>query len=130
MDRCATDAIMSATGCSPGKRSLKILDHGKMAATFLDLESGRAVRVAAGPPPAEGESLDYATAPDERFLSLKEVRVSLRPEDLPGRPLRVATCAGCGERVLDGRDWVKDGRTLCRPCADGLCYYQAASRGD
>lgn len=38
MDRCATDAIMTATGCSPGKRSLKILDHGKMAATFVDLE--------------------------------------------------------------------------------------------
>jgi formylmethanofuran dehydrogenase subunit E len=130
MDRCAADAIMTATGCSPGKRSLKILDHGKMAATFVDLETGRAVRVAAGPPPPEGQELDYATAPDERFLTLADVRVELRPEDLPGKPVRVVTCAACGERVLDGREVQRGDRALCRPCAEGRAYYRpAASTG-
>ena len=43
IDRCATDAIQSVTGCSLGKRSMKWLDHGIMAATFVNLESGEAV---------------------------------------------------------------------------------------
>jgi formylmethanofuran dehydrogenase subunit E len=47
IDRCATDAVSLVTGCSLGKRSLKYLDYGKVAATFLDLNSERAVRVAA-----------------------------------------------------------------------------------
>src|SRR5438445_3463259 len=46
IDRCATDAIGVVTGCRLGKRALKFKDWGKMAATFVDLESGRAVRVA------------------------------------------------------------------------------------
>ena len=45
IDRCATDAIMALTGCRPGKRTMKIRDYGKMAATFINLETGRAVRV-------------------------------------------------------------------------------------
>src|SRR5437763_13797385 len=47
IDRCATDAIMVVTGCRLGKRALKFRDWGKLAATFIDVNSGRAVRVAA-----------------------------------------------------------------------------------
>src|SRR5689334_9313833 len=47
IDRCATDAIAVVTGCRLGKRALKFFDWGKMAATFVDLQSGKAVRVAA-----------------------------------------------------------------------------------
>src|SRR5208283_4673747 len=47
MDRCATDAVQSVTGCSLGHRTMKFLDYGKMAATFLNLKTGRAVRVIA-----------------------------------------------------------------------------------
>jgi len=47
IDRCATDAIQSVTGCSLGKRSLKFLDFGKMAATYVNLENNRAVRILA-----------------------------------------------------------------------------------
>src|SRR5690348_18469475 len=45
IDRCATDAIGVVTGCRLGKRALKFFDWGKLAATFVDLESGRAIRV-------------------------------------------------------------------------------------
>src|SRR5947208_12531224 len=45
IDRCATDAIPVVTGCRLGKRALKFRDFGKMAATFCDLASGRAVRI-------------------------------------------------------------------------------------
>jgi len=47
IDRCATDAIGLVTGCRLGKRTLKFRDWGKMAATFVDLASGRGVRVVA-----------------------------------------------------------------------------------
>src|SRR5260370_5887632 len=47
IDRCATDAIGVVTGCRLGKRALKFRDWGKMAATFVDLERNRSVRVAA-----------------------------------------------------------------------------------
>src|SRR6201988_3993418 len=47
IDRCATDAIGVVTGCRLGKRALKFRDWGKMAATFIDLETGKAIRVAA-----------------------------------------------------------------------------------
>src|SRR5437764_9934954 len=47
IDRCATDAIGVVTGCRLGKRALKFRDWGKMAATFIDLEKDKAVRVAA-----------------------------------------------------------------------------------
>src|ERR1700724_951261 len=47
IDRCATDAVAVVTGCRLGKRALKFRDWGKMAATFLDLSTGRAIRIAA-----------------------------------------------------------------------------------
>jgi formylmethanofuran dehydrogenase subunit E len=47
IDRCAPDAIQVLTGVSLGKRTLRHLDYGKMAATFVDGAGGRAVRVVA-----------------------------------------------------------------------------------
>src|SRR5512135_2075575 len=47
IDRCATDAIGVVTGCRLGKRALKFRDWGKVAATFVDVSSGRAFRIAA-----------------------------------------------------------------------------------
>ncbi len=43
--RCFADAIMTVTGCRVGKRSFKIFDHGKAAATFFNMTSGRSIRV-------------------------------------------------------------------------------------
>src|ERR1700712_1022436 len=47
IDRCATDAIGVVTGCRVGKRALKLRDWGKMAATFVDLQQNKAIRIAA-----------------------------------------------------------------------------------
>src|SRR5882762_9189145 len=47
IDRCATDAIGVVTGCRLGKRALKFRDWGKMAATFVDVSTGKAIRIAA-----------------------------------------------------------------------------------
>ena len=145
IDRCATDAILSVTGCRPGRRTLKILDYGKMAATFVNLKSGKAVRVNATAAsrqkaeklsaeliPTYGEENAFCEAllriPEEELLRIREVFVSLKPEDLPGLPLNVAACEECGESVLDMREVSLDGKTLCKPCALKGSYYQLRTR--
>lgn len=134
MDRCATDAIQAVTGCRPGKRTMKILDHGKVAATFINLKTGKAVRVSEknrdGKKVLTREDIEksphteeYAMMPLQDLFETREVHVDLKPEDLPGKPLRIVTCEICGERVMDMREERKDGRILCRPCAAGKNYY-------
>jgi formylmethanofuran dehydrogenase subunit E len=133
-DRCASDAILAVTGCHPGKRTMKILDHGKMAATFINLKTGKAVRVVAknkeGNKVLTREEIEkspyteaYAMMPAEDLFETMNVRVELKPEDMPGKPLRTVTCESCGERVMDMREERRDGRVLCRPCASGRTYY-------
>ncbi|MEI8355107.1 MAG: FmdE family protein [Deltaproteobacteria bacterium] len=129
IDRCATDAIMALTGCRPGKRTMKIRDFGKMAATFINLESGKSVRVVArtkkkSPGGDVGGIPDYSLMPEEELFSISEVQVPLRPEDLPGKPLRSVVCGCCGETVLDGREIEYQGDSLCRPCFEKNDYYQ------
>ncbi len=136
IDRCATDAIMTVTGCRIGRRNMKVVDNGKMAATFVDLQTGRAVRVvssaaARGRAAVMYPDLDesaaqmkaYRELDDAELFVVQDVEVSLPPEDLPGRPLGKAVCAVCGETVLDRREVRQGDRQLCRPCAAQKTYY-------
>jgi formylmethanofuran dehydrogenase subunit E len=143
IDRCAADAIASVTGCKLGKRTLKHVDYGKVAATLVDTQTGHAVRVVARDDAREramaycdsdceahdaqqGKQMSaYQKMSDDELLIIQHVTVNMPPEDLPGRPLRRVTCDKCGESVSDGREVVVDGRTLCRACA-GPSYYQLA----
>lgn len=132
-DRCAADAIQTVTGCKLGKRSLKHVDYGKMAATFVDIHKNRAVRIFV---PAHVRELAkkyssnienpyleaYKIMPDEELLALQEVVVDFRPEDLPGKPLRKITCDKCGEEVNDGREIVIDSKKLCKACCSTPYY--------
>lgn len=141
MDRCASDAILSVTGCHPGKRSMKILDYGKMAATFVNTRTGKAVRVVAkdkseGAKEYTPEMIEqepntekYMTMPAGDLFELEEVEVDLKPEDMPGKPLRIVTCASCGERIMDMREMRIDERTYCRPCTWGKNYYTVIRNG-
>ena len=142
IDRCATDAVSLVTGCRLGKRSLKFLDYGKVAATFVDLETGRAVRVAAREDarakakamfPAMSDASQaqleaYRVMENEDLFDLRAVRVNLKPEDLPGRPRSRVTCAQCSEGVNDGRELRLGDRVLCRSCA-GERYYEVVAGG-
>ncbi len=129
IDRCTTDAIMALTGCRPGKRSMKIRDYGKMAATFINMETNRAVRVAikGSKKPGENENgapPDFGTLSEEELFTITEVEVPLRPEDLPGKPLRRVPCARCGESIMDGREVQSGEQTLCLPCSLATDYYR------
>lgn len=132
IDRCTTDAIMALTGCRPGKRTMKIRDYGKMAATFINLETNQAARVVikGNKKPGEndkGEQPDFATLPEEELFSITKVEVALRPEDLPGKPLSRLPCAACGETIMDGREVRSGELTLCLPCSLAADYYRVVA---
>ena len=136
IDRCATDAIGVVTGCRLGKRALKFRDWGKMAATFVDVETGKAVRVAAKEsskalaramhPEIESKNqqqmLAYREMSDDDLFATQWVKVELPPEEFPGFKAERIVCAACGEGINFRREVVVDGKTLCRGCA-GERYY-------
>jgi formylmethanofuran dehydrogenase subunit E len=140
MDRCATDAVQSVTGCSLGHRTMKFMDYGKMAATFVNTKTGKAIRVVAKEesritakalfPEIENKyaaQLEaYKVMSDEELFTVMEVNVELKQEDMPGRPLRRVRCDACGEQVQDMREVSRAGLVLCVPCA-GNGYYTAPS---
>ena len=126
-DRCLADAIGTVTCCKLGKRRLKFLDYGKSAAAFLDLASGKAVRISsigwvnAGGVQDIRAYLDGKT--DEELFKIEQVRIQLPPQDMPGKPVSKTQCSRCGEVITDSREVKKDGAVLCKNCA-GESYYQ------
>ncbi len=131
IDRCATDAIQAVTGCSLGKRTLKFLDYGKMAATFVNTQTQHAVRVLAkddarelarlsapgAATPDEAQKQAYAVMPEGLLFSIQPARINIAEENMPGfRGVRVI-CASCGEGINLRREVRVDGRILCVPCA-------------
>lgn len=136
IDRCATDAIQSVTGCSLGKRSMKWLDHGIMAATFVNLESSKAIRITALEEARElankycleisdkylRQLEAYKIMSENELFRVESVSLTIPPENLPGKPLRRVKCVSCGDWVQDCREVVIDERVLCRSCAHGRYY--------
>jgi formylmethanofuran dehydrogenase subunit E len=61
IDRCAADAIMTVTGSRVGRRSLKIVNNGKIAATFVNLETGRLPHLLPARCPGQGLALHPGT---------------------------------------------------------------------
>jgi formylmethanofuran dehydrogenase subunit E len=136
IDRCATDALQSVTGCSLGHRTMRFVDYGKMAATFVNLVSGRAVRVVAREearlkakdyfPKVENKyqcQLEaYKVMPDKALFYHEYVLVDIPKEDMPGRPLSRVMCDQCSEYVQDMREMSVNGSILCRSCAHERYY--------
>jgi formylmethanofuran dehydrogenase subunit E len=139
IDRCATDAVAVVTGCRLGKRALKFRDWGKVAATFIDLSTGKAVRIAAKesskalarqmhPEIAEKNSqqmLAYREISDDDLFTSQWVTVELPPEEFPGYKGDRIVCDACGEGINFHREVQREGKVLCRGCA-GEQYYKPA----
>ena len=131
IDRCATDAIGLVTGCRLGKRALKFRDWGKMAATFVDMATGRGMRIVARDdsrelasqlyPHIESKSgqqmLAYRELTDAQLFREQRVRVNLEPAELPGTRGERFICVRCGEGVNFGRFVEVEGQRLCLSCA-------------
>jgi formylmethanofuran dehydrogenase subunit E len=137
IDRCATDAVVVVTGCRLGKRALKFRDWGKVAATFVDVSTGRAVRVAAKesskalarqmhPELSEKnkqQMLAYREIADDDLFTTQCVKVELPPEEFPGYKGERIVCEVCGEGINFRREIRRDSKVLCRSCA-GESYYE------
>ncbi len=139
MDRCTGDAVAHITGVKLGRRSLKFVDYGIMAATFVNLETNQAFRVISTEDsrnlahqycPGEADKYRaqleaYRLMPEGVLFRVQEVQVDLTPFDLPGPTRKKVACSRCGQVVRDNREVVIEGRSYCRPCAGGA-YFTAA----
>ena len=139
MDRCTADAVAHVTGVKLGRRSLKFVDYGIMAASFLNLETGKAFRIIStedardlaavyAPDIAEKgpRQLDaYRRMPDSVLFRVQKVRVDLDECDLPGPTRRKVACSICGQVIRDRREALMDNHPVCRPCS-GTCYFSDA----
>ena len=136
IDRCVSDAIQTVTGCKLGRRTLKYVDLGKVAATFLNLETRVAFRIAAKDTSREAvwnyvdsctnkktaQFEGYQVMPDRELYDIIHVSVDVAPKDMPGPPVARVKCQACGEGVNDRREVTSQGRVLCATCADGAYY--------
>jgi formylmethanofuran dehydrogenase subunit E len=137
IDRCATDAVAVVTGCRLGKRALKFRDWGKVAATFVDVATGKAIRIAAKesskalaremhPELADKnqqQMLAYREISDDDLFTTQWVKVELLPEEFPGYKGERVVCESCGEGINFRREVRREGKVLCRSCA-GERYYE------
>ena len=138
IDRCMADAVSAVTGARLGKRSLKYVDYGKVAATFLNTDTHKAVRIVAlessreladrRHPDIQSRSdrqfRTYREADDSELFKMDQVEVDYTDFDMPGRPRSRVTCSRCGEGINDGREIRResDDKILCRPCGLGGYY--------
>lgn len=143
IDRCATDAIGVVTGCRLGKRALKFVDFGKMAATFVDLSLKKkddvygGVRIAALEtsrdlakqryPEMQDKNQQqmraYRELADDELFTVQQIEVTLPPNEFPGFKGGRIACDACGEGINYNRQRVVDGRNLCRACAEPASRY-------
>lgn len=138
-DRCPLDAFQFVTGCRVSTRSLRFYDYGKLAATFVNLETGQAVRLVCPeetrrlvdqycpPEMARGDEkarmvAAYQRMPEDQLFTTQIVRLTTPLEVLQAKVKAKIKCAACGEWVRDKKEVERHGRILCRACADGAYY--------
>ncbi len=135
-DGCGADGVAVATNCWVGRRTMRIEDYGKMAATFVDTQTETAVRIFPHPdcrrlapryaPEAknrwESYLLGYQRMANEVLLDFQAVRLKRPLPEIISRPGIRVTCDRCGEEIINQREIVREGVTLCIPCAEGGYY--------
>ena len=140
-DGCFADGVMAATKCSVGHRTLRVEDYGKIAATFIDTQTGRSLRVApaigvrelaCGCAPEEprryfAQMKAYRSMLDQQLLAITDVQLACTVEEIVSRPGVRANCAICGEEIINEREIVQEGLVLCRACAGSSYYHELAA---
>ena len=140
-DGCFVDGLTAATACTVGHRTLRVEDYGKVAATFVDVQTGRAVRVVPQPDirerayayaPGElrryfAQMRAYQVMPNDELLIVQEVVLSTPIRQIISRPGVRVNCDSCGEEIINNREILRDGLTLCRAC-NGDSYFQPSVR--
>jgi len=135
-DGCFVDGVIAATGCAVGHRTLRVEDYGKVAVTFVDTYTGRAVRIALRLDIRERASAfipeeprhyfaqmqAYQIMADEEMFVIQEVFLNTPIEQIVSRPGMRVNCDVCGEEVMNEREVQRDGLILCRACSEDGYY--------
>ena len=146
-DSCAVDAIQFICGCTFGKGNLIFKDFGKQVYTFIRRPDSEAVRIAVKwePPPEDPETeaiWDRYTdgdrsaevvavvqdrkarkmntileAEDGELFKVERVQAEM-PE--PAKIYKSITCTNCGEKVIEPRIRIIEGKQICIPCSKEL----------
>ncbi|MBI5962364.1 MAG: TraR/DksA C4-type zinc finger protein [Chloroflexi bacterium] len=141
-DGCFVDGVIAATNCTVGHRTLRVEDYGKVAATFVDVKTGRAVRVTPGLDIREHACLyaqdeprhyfaqmqAYQVMPDQEMISVQEVMLNVPIGQIVSRPGVRVNCDVCGEEIMNEREVRQHGITLCLSCAQGGYYHLPSSK--
>jgi formylmethanofuran dehydrogenase subunit E len=135
-DGCFADGVAVATGCTVGHRTLRVEDYGKVAATFVDTQTGQAIRIAprcdarskAGAYARnarnrwEAQLIGYQLIPIDDLFTIEDVQLTTPIETIVSHAGRKAVCDGCGEEIINGRELLQDGKVWCRACLVGAYY--------
>lgn len=138
-DGCFVDGVIAATDCTVGHRTLRVEDYGKVAATFVDVRTGRAVRVAPRldireraaafalnePRHYFAQMQAYQSMPDEEMFTVTEVQLVTPVEEIVSRPGARVNCDVCGEEIMNEREIRQGDDVLCRACVSPA-YYRVA----
>lgn len=139
-DGCFATGVSIATGCFVGRRTLRVEDYGKLAATCIDTHSGTAWRILPRPD-ARAQAAHYAPhiaphwqqhlyayqhMPNELLLLAQRVSLTTPIEQIISSKRHKARCEQCHEEINNQREVLHAGRILCRSCA-GNSYYRLHS---
>jgi formylmethanofuran dehydrogenase subunit E len=142
-DGCFADGIEVSTGVSLGHRNLRVVDFGKTAATFVDLQSGQAIRLSPAPnvrqraedyapemkTPYYAQLHGYQLMPENELFAFREVVLHPPLKAILSQPGFRLECERCGEEIINERQILVDGLALCRTCANQGYYSEARVSG-
>ena len=135
-DGCFATGIEVATGAAVGHRTLRVIDLGKVAATFANVETGCSIRLATHPD-VRKRALAYAPGlkqryyaqlkgyqlmPEAELFTFQEVELLPSLAVVMSRPGLRVNCSRCGEEIINERQVHVGRKVLCRTCA-GQSYY-------
>jgi formylmethanofuran dehydrogenase subunit E len=137
-DGCFADGVAVATGCWLGRRTMRLVNYGKVAATVVDTHTRQAFRIWPNPcarshavryaPHAASRwhaQLDgYQVMPTDELLVAQRIRLTVDLERIIGRPGLRVLCSICGEEIMNEREVLLHGQPLCRACAGDSYYTQ------
>lgn len=132
--RCAADGVIAVTNASPTNQLMQLMPYGKVAATFVDLQTREALRVSENPASRtialtyriaarsiyEQQLQEYQVMDDDVLLRWQSVTLEI---PIPVSPKKHAVhCAQCGDRIHDHEEVIRGEASFCKACALGAYY--------
>jgi formylmethanofuran dehydrogenase subunit E len=138
-DGCFIDGVIAVTKCTVGHRNLRVEDYGKIAATFVNIQTHQAFRISPALDVREkamiyvpeekrhyfAQMQAYQIMLDEELMNVQEVSLNLSLDELISHSGKRVNCERCGEEIINEREVLIKGKVYCRSCAEGG-YYQLA----